>query len=164
MGSSVVIVGSVLLKDFCSKNRLLCTRIYKSLLQQCDVQFLTLTQNGKRKVEQVQEDDCEMENEGVKQLFRLITSEQKQNYRSQSKISACALDIGVAVPRSSFETCKFDDARVKEKHVGILSMMVLDLQPFSFVSDLGFTNFCYRIGSEMFHKNCLDKAFDDGFK
>ena len=88
-------------------------------------------------MEQVQEDDCEMENEGVKQLFRLITSEQKQNYRSQSKISACALDIGVAVPRSSFETCKFDDARVKEKHVGILSMMVLDLQPFSFVSDLG---------------------------
>ena len=115
-------------------------------------------------MEQVQEDDCEMENEGVKQLFRLITSEQKQNYRSQSKISACALDIGVAVPRSSFETCKFDDARVKEKHVGILSMMVLDLQPFSFVSDLGFTNFCYRIGSEMFHKNCLDKAFDNGFK
>ena len=79
-----------------------------------------------------------MENEGVRQLFRLITSEQKQNqYRSQSKISECALDIGVAVPRSSFETCKFDDAWVKEKHVGILSMMVLDLQPFSFVSDLG---------------------------
>ena len=70
IGSSVVFVGSVLLKDFCSKNRLFCTRIYKSLLQQCDVQ--------KRKVEQV-EDDCEMENEGVRQLFRLITSEQKQN-------------------------------------------------------------------------------------
>ena len=66
----VVFVESVLLKDICSKNRLLFTRIYKSLLQQCDVQ--------KRKVEQV-EDDCEIENEGVRQLFRLITSEQKRN-------------------------------------------------------------------------------------
>ena len=37
-----------------------------------------------------------MEIEGVKQLFRLITSEQSRNYRSQSKISAWALDSGVA--------------------------------------------------------------------
>ena len=53
MNSAVGFVGSVLLKDFCTKKQ---PSLFSNL-HQGDVQFLT--QNGKRKVEQV-EDDCDI--------------------------------------------------------------------------------------------------------
>ena len=135
--------------------------------------YLEETENDKtekRKLEEV-DDDCEMENEGVQHLFNLRTHKQRDSYRSQLKISTWAVRMGGSTgARNPFQSYKIDDPRAKERHIGVLSMMVLDLQPFSFVSDPGFNHFCYRmdpnykIGSETFYRNCLDKAYEKGFK
>ena len=37
------------------------------------------------------------------------------------------------------------DPRAKEKHRGILRMLILDMQPFSVVDDLGFVCFCHAM-------------------
>ena len=39
---------------------------------------------------------------------------------------------------SSSSVYPFNDPRAKERHRGILTLMILDLQPFSFVTDIGF--------------------------
>ena len=38
-----------------------------------------------------------------------------------------------------------EDTRAKERHIGVLSMIVLDLQPFSIVSDPGFNYYSYKM-------------------
>ena len=49
-------------------------------------------------------------------------------------------------------------------------MIVLDLQPFSFVSDPGFNYYSnrmdpnFKIASETYYRKCLDKAYEKGFK
>ena len=42
---------------------------------------------------------------------------------------------------SSSSVYPFNDPRAKERHRGILTLMILDLQPFSFVTDIGFQSF-----------------------
>ena len=61
-----------------------------------------------------------------------------------------------------------NDPRAKDKHRGILTMIVTDLQPFSILNDPGFLHYSklfeprYTIGSEMFYRRLLDKAFAKG--
>ena len=61
-----------------------------------------------------------------------------------------------------------NDARAQVKHRGILTMMITDLKPFSLVNDPGFLNYSklvdpsFTVGSDMFYRRLLDKAFIKG--
>ena len=124
----------------------------------------------KRALEEVEENDNEMESEGVKELFNLRSSKQRKNYLAQHKISDWARDGGKGSGNQLFQTYPIEDPRAKERHVGVLSMIVLDLQPFSFVSDPGFNYYSnrmdpnFKIASETYYRKCLDKAYEKGFK
>ena len=60
------------------------------------------------------------------------------------------------------------DPRARDKHRGILTMMVVDLQPFSIVNNPGFLNYSklldprFTIGSDIFYRRLLDKAYVRG--
>ena len=60
------------------------------------------------------------------------------------------------------------DARAKEKHKGILMMVIMDLQPWSMVNDPGFLYFSsqmdphYKVASDKLYRGLLDKAFKKG--
>ena len=134
--------------------------------------FLDVTQKNKAAKRALEEDhdDSEMENDGVQKLFNIRTHGQRQKYLSQMKISSWARDSGESTSSSSFNSYKIDDARAKERHVGVLAMIVLDLQPFSVVSDPGFIYYSnrmdphFKLASETYYRTCLSKAYEKGFK
>ena len=65
-------------------------------------------------------------------------------------------------------TYEVNDPRAKVKHQGILTMIGTDIRPFSMVNDLGFLNYSklldprFTVGSAMFYRRLLDKAFIKG--
>ena len=65
---------------------------------------------------------------------------------------------------------KINDPRAKERHRGIVAMMVLDLQPFSFVGDLGFKTFCgsmdknFKPAGRKYYTDVIVKVYDQGVK
>ena len=67
-------------------------------------------------------------------------------------------------------TYESNDPRAKVKHQGILTMMVTDLKPFSIVNDPGFLHYSkvleprFTVGSAMYYRRLLDKAFENGKK
>ena len=77
----------------------------------------------------------------------------------QTKVSGYM--VGNTSNRSTYD---IHDARAKEKHKGIL-MLVLDLQPWSIVNDPGFLFYSsqmdpnYKVASNKFYRGLLDKAF-----
>ena len=104
-------------------------------------------------------DEDEMES-GTVPIFNLRTNKKRKEFMDQSKISS----FTVGNP-SSGATYEIHDARAKEKHRGILMMVVLDLQPWSIVNDPGFLYYSnqmdphYKVASDKFYRGLLDKAF-----
>ena len=64
---------------------------------------------------------------------------------------------------------KATDPREKVKHQGILTMIVTDIRPFSIVNNPGFLNYSrlldprFTVGSAMFYRRLLDKAYIKGW-
>ena len=69
---------------------------------------------------------------------------------------------------SSSNVYPFNDPRAKERHRGVLTMMILDLQPFSFVTDIGFQSFCatmdrnFKPAGRKYYSDLLVKVYDRG--
>ena len=63
-----------------------------------------------------------------------------------------------------------NDPRAKEKHRGILMMIVTDLQPFSIVNDPGFLHFSklmdprFTVASDIYYRRLLEKCFKKGME
>ena len=65
-------------------------------------------------------------------------------------------------------TYEANDPRAKVKHQGILTMIVTDMKHFNIVNDPGFLNYSklldprFTVGSAMYYRRLLDKAFVKG--
>ena len=110
------------------------------------------------------EEENEMEG-GTVPLFNLRTSRQRQEFLVQSKVSSWVTGGGATKADLTYD---IHDARAKEKHKGILMMVIMDLQPWSMVNDPGFLYFSsqmdphYKVASDKFYRGLLDKAFKKG--
>ena len=110
------------------------------------------------------EEDEEMEGGNVS-LFNLRTNMQKQEFLVQSKVSNWHSGGGSVKADHVYD---IHDSRAKEKHRGILMMVILDLQPWSIVNDPGFLFFSnqmdphYKLASDKFYRGLLDKAYKNG--
>ena len=97
---------------------------------------------------------------GTLPIFNLRTNKKRKEFLVQTKVSS----FTVGSP-SSTACYDIHDARAKEKHRGILMMVVLDLQPWSIVNDPGFLYYSsqmdphYKVASDKFYRGLLDKAF-----
>ena len=93
------------------------------------------------------------------------TSRQRQEFLVQSKVSSWVTGGGATKADHTYD---IHDARAKEKHKGILMMVIMDLQPWSMVNDPGFLYFSsqmdphYKVASDKFYRGLLDKAFRKG--
>ena len=102
---------------------------------------------------------------GTVPLFNLRTSRQRQEFLVQSKVSSWVTGGGATKADHTYD---IHDARAKEKHRGILMMVIMDLQPWSMVNDPGFLYFSsqmdphYKVASDKFYRGLLDKAFKKG--
>ena len=62
------------------------------------------------------------------------------------------------------------DLRARERHKGILMMVILDLQPWNIVNDPGFIYYSntldphYKVASDKFYRGLLSKSFEKGVK
>ena len=110
--------------------------------------------------------DMEEENEmegGSVPLFNLRTKKQRKDFFVQSKVSSWV--TGAGARSSNSDMYDIHDARAKEKHKGILMMVILDLQPWSMVNDPGFLYYStqmdphYQVASDKFYRGLLDKAY-----
>ena len=110
------------------------------------------------------EEDEEMEGGNVS-LFNLRTNRQRQEFLVQSKVSNWVTGGGSVKADHVYD---IHDSRAKEKHRGILMMVILDLQPWSIVNDPGFLFFSnqmdphYKLASDKFYRGLLDKAYKNG--
>ena len=63
-----------------------------------------------------------------------------------------------------------NDPRAKEKHRGILIMIVTDLQPFSIVNDPGFLHYSklldprFTVVSDIYYRRLLEKSYKKGME
>ena len=130
-------------------------------------QYHEFIQNEKEKLvkeKEATDDDLE---ENDMTVFNLRTQKQRDQFKSQLKISSWINDGGKA-SSSKFETYLITDPRAKERHVAVLMMVVLDLQPFTIVNDPGFIYYSnrmdshFKVGSETYYRNCLQKAYEKG--
>ena len=116
--------------------------------------------NAAEKRKEMEEED-EMEG-GTIPLFKLRTKMQRKEFLVQSKVSSWVKGAGTSKPGNVYD---IHDARAKEKHKGILMMVILDLQPWSMVNDPGFLYFSnqmdphYHVASDKFYRGLLDKAY-----
>ena len=92
------------------------------------------------------------------QIFKLNTHKRRENFFQQT------LPDWV----DSRNPYDFHDRRSKEKHKGIITMMITDLKPFSMVNDPGFLNFCkmmdprFTVGSDSYYRGLVDKCYTRG--
>ena len=104
-------------------------------------------------------EEDETENAGVN-LFDLRTHKKRKSFFQQNLPE-------MVESRMTYES---NDQRAKVKHQGILTMMVTDLKPFSIVNDPGFLHYSkvleprFTVGSAMYYRRLLDKAFENGKK
>ena len=116
----------------------------------------------KRKAEQESNEESETENVP---LFNLRTSGQRQAFLQQTNISTW-VGSGPKVKQSTSTTYGVHDPRAKDRHRGVLMMVVLDLQPWSIVNNAGFLQYSYaldphfKLPSDTFYRRLLDKAYD----
>ena len=103
-------------------------------------------------------------------LFNLRVQSQRQTFLQQSTISSWVGGGHTSVGQTGGSTYDIHDQRAKEKHKGILMMVVMDLQPWSFVNDPGFV-YCayqldphYKIASTTFYRGLLDKSYHKSVK
>ena len=112
--------------------------------------------------------DDEMENSTV-QIFNLRVQSQRQKFLQQSTISSWVGGVQTS-GQAAGSTYDIHDQRAKERHKGILMMVIMDLQPWSFVNDPGFV-YCayqldphYKVASSTFYRGLLDKAYQKSVK
>lgn len=102
-------------------------------------------------------------------LYNLRTNGQRQNFLHQSNLTGW-VGSQPSVRQSPSSTYDIHDARAKERHRGVLMMVVLDLQPWSIVNNPGFLHYSYqldphfKLASDTFYRNLLDKAFKKSVK
>ena len=120
----------------------------------------------KRKYEE--DHDDEMENSTV-QIFNLRVQSQRQKFLQQSTISSWVGGVQTS-GQAAGSTYDIHDQRAKERHKGILMMVIMDLQPWSFVNDPGFV-YCayqldphYKVASSTFYRGLFDKAYQKSVK
>ena len=109
--------------------------------------------------EQEDREADEAENLGVP-IFNLRTHKKRKSFFQQNLPDMV----------QSKQCYDVTDSRAKEKHRGILTMIVTDLQPFSMVNDPGFLHYSklldprFTVGSEIFYRRLLDKAYTKGMQ
>ena len=115
----------------------------------------------KRKNEEQQEED-EMEG-GTIQLYNIRTQKQRQEFLHQTNLNSWV--SGSHTKQSPETVYDIHDIRAKDRHRGVLMMVILDLQPWNFVSDPGFLYYSnqmdphYKVASTTFYRELLDKAY-----
>ena len=107
--------------------------------------------------------------ESTVQIFNLRNQSQKQKFIKQSTITSF-VGGSHTVGQAAGSVYDIHDQRAKEKHKGILMMVIMDLQPWSIVNDPGFV-YCahqldphYKIASATFYRGLLDKAYQKSIK
>jgi hypothetical protein len=115
------------------------------------------------------DDDDELEQSTIP-IFNLRVQSQRQKFLQQSTIGSWLNAGHTAVGQSGSTTYDIHDQRAREKHKGILMMVIVDLQPWSFVNDPGFV-YCayqldphYKIASCSFYRGLLDKVYEKSVK
>ena len=120
-----------------------------------------------RKLEEENAED-EMEEGAAVPLFQLKTKKQRESFLTQTSIGSWV--TGGFVQQSCGKGSMYDihDPRAKERHRGVLMMVILDLQPWNFVSDPGFIYYSskmdphYNVASTTFYRELLTKAYKKG--
>ena len=126
---------------------------------------LAKDEDEKKKLEE-EADSNEMEG-GIVPVFQLRTQKQRQEFLSQSNLNNW-VGGGIVQLGGSGSEYKIHDPRAKDRHRGILMMVILDLQPWNFVSDPGFLHFSsqmdphYRVASTTFYRELLNRAYKKG--
>ena len=93
-----------------------------------------------------------------------------KKFKADSQSTLSGWIQGVNTKQGSSGVYKINDPRAKERHRGIVAMMVLDLQPFSFVEDLGFKAFCgsmdrnFKPAGRKYYTGIISKVYDHGVK
>ena len=91
-------------------------------------------------------------------LYNLRTNGQRQNFLQQFNLTGW-VGSQPSVRQSPSSTYDIHDARAKERHRGVLMMVVLDLQPWSIVNNPGFLHYSYqldphfKLASDTFYRN-----------
>ena len=110
----------------------------------------------------------EMEDGDTVPLWHLKTHKQKENFLTQTNLGSWVTGRFVEQKSRSGAVYDIHDPRSKDRHRGILSMVVLDLQPWTFVSDPGFIYYSsrmdphYKVASTTFYRELLGKAYKKG--
>jgi hypothetical protein len=114
-------------------------------------------------------DDNEVELSTVP-VFNIRGQAERQKFLHQATIGNWVSGGGAPLGQSSSTTYDIHDQRAKERHKGILMMVIMDLQPWSFVNDPGFV-YCayqldphYKIASSSFYRSLLGKAYEKSVK
>ena len=116
----------------------------------------------KRKVD---EENDELET-GTAPIWNLRTSAKRQEFLHQAKVS----DWCKAGSTSQESTYDIHDLRARERHRGVLMMVILDLQPWNIVNDPGFIYYSnmldpnYKVASDKFYRGLLNNSYEKGVK
>jgi hypothetical protein len=117
----------------------------------------------KRKLDEEKEEN-EMEG-GTVPLFNLNTLKKRREFLQQTSLNSW---VGATSVQGQGSVYDVHDIRAKERHKGVLMMVVVDLQPWNFVSDPGFIYYSnqmdphYKVASTTFYRELLDKAHKNG--
>ena len=126
--------------------------------------------SAEKKIIEEEKNDEEMESGSIP-LFNLTTQSQRKEYLRNQQAN---LNSWVSMRSNSSQlqgkgtTYDIHDVRAKDRHRGILTMVIMDLQPWSFVNDPGFPYYSsvmdphYRVASRKFYRELLDKAYKVG--
>ena len=123
----------------------------------------------KKRKEEEDNSDNDMENSSVP-VFDIRTHNKRQKFLQQSTLSSWAVKNSNHIVRSKGSIYSFQDLRAKDKHKGVLMMVILDLEPWTIVDNPGyiFNSYQldphYKVGSATFYRNLLDKAYENGVK
>ena len=113
-----------------------------------------------QKRKECKDESNELENESL-----ASASNESKIKRVQTSLTMWTQGISLGT-RPEGSTYKINDPRAKEKHRGVLSMMIMDIQPFSVVEDIGFRLLCqtmdphFQLGSRHFYSDTLIKVYD----
>ena len=114
----------------------------------------------------------EMKSDDVEKKRKAAEEEEADEMENKSLVDKKAKSQGTldgyfgGLPSTSGDHYSFNDVRAKDRHRGILIMMVTDLQPFSFVEDVGFKAFCatmdrnFKPASKTFYRELTVKVYD----
>ena len=112
--------------------------------------------------------DDEMEEGASVPLFQLKTKKQREGFLSQTSMGSWVSGGFIQQRRDKGSMYDIHDPRAKERHRGVLMMVILDLQPWNFVSDPRFIYYSsrmdphYNVASTTFYRELLTKAYKKG--